>query len=115
MNFKRRVGLLEKELRVNADIQRLRIVMVMLTDGDEPTGLRECERRFHKGYLSEKVVIIGSRDGISEADLERFIERSPILGPDGREVTLPRRCVIRDEFAEKRPTMKRSLQPLQER
>ena len=67
MNFKRRVGRLEKEFNVVLEVRRFRIVSRDIiglhepTDGndgpivttEEPEGLRKCDRHFHKGAASK--------------------------------------------------------------
>ena len=65
MNFKRRVGRLEKEMHVAMEIDHWRVVVTSIQgvedpdDGTEarfrsvekPLGLQECDRNFHNGYL----------------------------------------------------------------
>jgi hypothetical protein len=92
MNFKRRVGRLEKEFNVVMEVSRLRIVSREIiglhepTDGndvpigtaDAPLGLVNCERYFHNGRIYESVEIVGSE--IPDDEIDRYVESFPIRG-----------------------------------
>jgi hypothetical protein len=92
MNFKRRVGRLEKEFNVVLEVSRFRIVsrdIVGLhepTDGDDvpvlaaegSEGFRKCDRHFYNGRIYESVEIIGNE--IPDDEIERFAESFPIRG-----------------------------------
>jgi hypothetical protein len=92
MNFKRRVGRLEKEFHIVLEVRRFRIVSRELiglhepTDGDpipgdraeEPLGLVSYDRRFGNGWIWETVHING--DEIPDDELERYVESFPIRG-----------------------------------
>ena len=94
MNFKRRVGRLEKEMHVAMKIDHCRVVVTAiqgLEDPDdeidarfrgveEPLGLYKCDRSFYNGCLFEMVWINGSRDSITNDEIERFVESFPISG-----------------------------------
>jgi hypothetical protein len=81
MNFKRRVGRLEDAFRIHAP-QRIRMIIIRL---GESGGLQRCTRSLHRGILTEIVRIAGSRDNISEDEIERFIESHPIGGATNSE------------------------------
>jgi hypothetical protein len=90
MNFKRRVGRLEKEFHVVLEVRRFRIVSRDIiglqepTDGndgpigtaEQPLGFVSCDRHFHNGWIHECVKIIGSE--IPDDEIERFVESFPI-------------------------------------
>ena len=92
MNFRRRVGRLEKEMHVATEIRRWRIVVTSIRgleepgDGDpepsgraeKPLGLQRCDRHFHKGWIYESVEIIG--DEIPDDEIEWYVESFPIRG-----------------------------------
>ena len=94
MNFKRRVGRLEKEMHVAMKIDHCRVVVTAIQgvedpdDGTEacfsgvekPLGLLSCDRDFHNGLLLEIVSINGGRDSITNDEIDRFVESFPISG-----------------------------------
>ena len=47
---------------------------------EEPDGLHKCDRYFMNGMIFESFWINGSQDGISDDDIERFVESFPIRG-----------------------------------
>ncbi len=93
MNFKRRVGRLEKEFDVVTEVRRIRIVCTTVLgvsdDGDGPrpswqakqtAGLRSCDRYFRNGWIFETVWINGSDENISDEEMDQFVESFPISG-----------------------------------
>jgi hypothetical protein len=85
MNFRRRVGRLESAFQVG-EPQVIRAIIALL---GESGGLQICTRSLGGGILTEIVRIKGSREGISDEEIQRFVDRFPVTGPGGREVALP--------------------------
>jgi len=92
MNFRRRVGRLEKALNIATDVRFWRIVMRTIpgildpSEGpeylsgraEEPLGLRTCDRYFMSGMVFETVWINGCE--IPQDEIDRFVESFPIRG-----------------------------------
>jgi hypothetical protein len=92
MNFKRRVGRLEKEFAVVMEVRRIRVVSTRIigvldaSDGcdvpvsqtEEPLGLVSCDRHFREGIVFESVWINGIE--IPSEEIDRYVESFPIRG-----------------------------------
>jgi hypothetical protein len=89
MNFKRRVGRLEKEFNVVMEVRCMRfvstdIIGLVEEDGsDVPVvqpevqlGFVSCDRHFRNGWIFESVRINGSE--IPDDEIDRYVESFPI-------------------------------------
>ena len=90
MNFKRRVGRLEKEFAVVMEVRRIRVVStriigvldpsdgrdVPVSQAEVPLGLVSCDRYFGNGIIIESVWINGIE--IPNDEIDRYVESFPI-------------------------------------
>ncbi len=88
MNFKRRVGRLEKEMYVSTEITTSRVTICGVV-GEVDRAKSTCRRTLSNGQLHEVIYLAGSPKTMADGELEQFIESFPILDPEGRAVTLP--------------------------
>jgi hypothetical protein len=88
MNFKRRVGRLEKEFNVAKEIVLWRVVISNVGKTVD-LATSTCTRTLWNRQLSETIHLDGHPDTITDEEFEQFVESFPILDSEGRVVTLP--------------------------
>jgi hypothetical protein len=79
VKIRRRIESLEQVL-LSSEILRKRWVVVVVGGGPANLANSTCTRRLSRGRLFEIVQLDGSREGLTDGELNRFIESFPIQG-----------------------------------
>lgn len=69
------------------DFERWRGIVINI---GETGALASCQRSLCKGVLTETVVIDGSADGITEQEIQQFIDGFPVAGATDYDMRLIR-------------------------